>query len=171
MSDPRQILELRTRALAEQRSAQRGTRVALATFERMGVRYAIHPRFVFEVARAPRPTALPRSERHWLGVTSLHGELIAVSDLALLLGAEGAPVSSQENVLLLVLGDTTRELALEIDAVLEPVSADVPRLEPPPGNLASSLIEGVTEDGLRVVRGDLLLSDPRLIVNRSSNES
>jgi chemotaxis signal transduction protein len=90
MSDEQKILEERARALARPRRTQREERGTLAVFERHGVRYAIAPRFVYEVARAPWPTALPRSERHWLGVTSLHGELLAVADLAVLLGADGA---------------------------------------------------------------------------------
>ncbi|HEX5661570.1 MAG TPA: chemotaxis protein CheW [Polyangiales bacterium] len=165
MSDEHQILEQRARTLARPRStlAERST---LAVFERAGVRYAIDPRFVYEVARAPRPTALPRSERHWLGVTSLHGELIAVADLPVLLGDDAA-THAEESTLLLVLGVEARELAIEVDAVLEPVRADVPRHEPPHTDAASSLIEGVTEDGLRVVRGERLLSDPRLTVNSS----
>jgi hypothetical protein len=69
----------------------------------------------------------------------------------------------------LVLGAEARELALVIDAVLEPISADVARDAPPHGDV--HLIEGVTQDGLRVVRGEVLLSDPRLIVNSSSNEA
>jgi chemotaxis signal transduction protein len=163
----REILEQRARTLARPRGVASSERQTLAVFERAGLRYAIAQRFVYEVARAPRPTGLPRSERHWLGVTSLHGELLAVADLAVLLGAEPTSGDPERNVLLLVLGLTTRELAIEIDAVLEPVGADVPRLEP--RHADASFIEGVTAEGLRVVRGELLLSDPRLIVNPSSS--
>ncbi len=168
MSHERQILEERARLLARPRT-EATSRTSFAAFERGGVRYAIDPRFVFEVARAPRATALPRSDPHWLGITSLHGELIAVADLAVLLGAERSS-STHEDALLLVLGTETRELAFEIDAVLEPVSADVHR-DRSPHDAVSHLIEGVTEDGLRVVRGDQLLSDPRLTMTSPENEA
>jgi chemotaxis signal transduction protein len=166
------ILEQRARSLARPRAIS-DARATLAVFERLGVRYGIDPRYVFEVARAPRPTALPKSERHWLGVTSLHGELIAIADLPVLLGSDHASTASEhETVMLLVLGDQARELAIEIDCVLEPVSTVDQLAQQPHADAASSLIEGITEDGLRVVRGDLLLADPRLFVQSSSaNES
>lgn len=165
MSDERAILEQRTRLLARPRQQALRAHGSLATFVRRGERYAIEARFVYEVARAPRPTALPRSARHWLGVTSLHGELVAVADLPLLLADEAGPAEGDTTGLLLVLGGSTRELALAIDAVLEPVRDDIARQPPPRADAASSLIEGITEDGLRVVRGDLLLCDARLTVS------
>lgn len=175
-ADERVVLEERARLLARPRVEFEARRASLAVFERLGVRYAIDPRYVIEVARAPRATALPKSEPHWLGVTSLHGELIAVADLPVLLGIPGAPApeATEEHhqlTLLLVLGTDGRELGLEIDSVLEPVRAPDALARPPHADAASSLIDGITEDGLRVVRGELLLSDPRLFVQTSANES
>src|SRR5262245_3959760 len=88
VQDPRTRLAERARELAKPRVERRLEERALAVFERAGTRYAIEPRFVFEVARAPSPTPLPRSAAHWLGLTSLHGELMAVADLPALLGRE-----------------------------------------------------------------------------------
>jgi len=183
----------RDRDLLTQRAAQlarphaavdasaREARAPFAIFERSGVRYAIHPRFVFEVSRVLAPTPLPLAAPHWVGVSSLHGELLAVADLAVMLG-HGAPQPLGESVghdadaaerrssLVLVLGGARRELALLIDRVHEarPLLETLTRV--PAGESASQLLAGTTGDDVRVLRGDALLADPRLTIqaNQSS---
>jgi len=197
----RALLEQRARALARPRTSARGVRTEagatphdleargsaarssesseptpfFAVFARAGVHYAIHPRFVFEVARVLAPTPLPLAAAHWLGVSSLHGELLALADLALLFG-HGAPPALRESVgydasaaerrssLVLVLGSERRELGLLIDQVLEarPLLDALTRV--PAGDPASQLLLGTSEENVRVLRGEALLSDPRLSI-------
>ena len=92
----RAVLEQRAQALARPRKEQHALADdarALALFERGGNVYGIARAAVFEVARVLPPTPLPRSPRYWLGVTSLHGELLALVDLPVLLGGAAAEAS------------------------------------------------------------------------------
>ncbi|MDB4987568.1 MAG: putative chemotaxis protein CheW [Myxococcaceae bacterium] len=175
----RSILEDRARALARPRREQLSVIEKYALFERGGVRYAIEPRFVFAVAHAPEPTPLPGSARYWCGVSSVHGELLALVDLALLLDGAAAnevaasePRPDSEDHLVLVLGEARREFGLVIDALLETSSLSLELARVPSGDASSHLIVGTSVDGTRVVRGDALLSDPRLFIQANhSTES
>lgn len=181
----RDLLAQRAAQLARPRAAAdasaREARAPFAIFERSGVRYALHPHFVFEVSRVLSPTPLPLAEPHWLGVSSLHGELLAVVDLAVLFG-HGAPPPLGESVghdayaaerrssLVLVLGSERRELALLIDRVHEARPLLEALTPVPAGEAVSKLLVGTTDDNVRVLRGDALLLDPRLTIqaNQSS---
>jgi purine-binding chemotaxis protein CheW len=174
--DERAILEQRARALARPREAGRHTRAStpFAMFERAGVTYALDSRFVFEVSRVLAPTPLPLSEPHWLGITSLHGELLALVDLAVLLGhatstaTEGElgeqdpELADRRSWLVLVVGTDRREFGLRVDVVLEarPLSERLARA--PASDPTSQLLVGTTAEDVRVLRGEALLSDPRL---------
>jgi purine-binding chemotaxis protein CheW len=176
----RDLLEQRAAQLARPRAALKDKRAQeasapFAIFERAGVRYAIHPHFVFEVSRVLAPTPLPMAAPHWLGVSSLHGELIALVDLAVLFGhGGGAPLSEsvghdaqaaeRRSSLVLVLGSERRELGLLIDRVHEakPLLETLTRV--PAGDVASQLLHGTTDDNVRVLHGEALLADPRLTI-------
>lgn len=179
----RDILEQRSRLLARpRRDAEDGSAATpFAVFERAGVRFAIHPRFVFEVSRVLAPTPLPMAPAHWLGVSSLHGELLALADLAVLLdpsAARPAPAhptraathAEGHAVLVLVLGTDRRELGLLVDDVHEAKPLGERLMHLPAGDPAAQLVLGSTADGIRVLRGEALLSDPRLFIqaNHSS---
>jgi len=178
-TNDREVLDRRARLLARPRlgGMHAEATTPFAMFQRAGVRYAIHPRFVFEVSRVLAPTPLPLSEPHWLGISSLHGELLAIVDLAVLLGQELSGPEAQGNEaehdpdlaerrssLVLVMGTERREFGLRVDAVLEakPISEELART--PAGDPAGQLLLGTTEEGVRVLRGEALLSDPRLTI-------
>jgi chemotaxis signal transduction protein len=171
------VLAERARALARpHRQAQREQRYTL--FERCGIQYAIEPQFVFELARVLAATPLPRAAPHWLGVTSLHGELLAVADLSVLLGgsnreraqraegdSDGDEHAEADPRLVLVLGGERRELALLIDAALEAtVLSHELSAVPPSDDSGAQLVLGTTREGIRVVAGEALLADPRLFL-------
>lgn len=174
----REVLEQRARALARPRDEQHALSEdgnALALFERDGTVYGIARSAVFEVARVLAPTPLPRSALYWLGVTSLHGELLALFDLPVLLGGMPAPSGAvrsidDENVdeaadrkLVLVLGTGRRELAVLVDAVREPRAVrEQLAAAPDPEHGGSRIVLGTTDDGVRVLDARALLKDPRL---------
>ncbi|MDB4972660.1 MAG: putative chemotaxis protein CheW [Myxococcaceae bacterium] len=173
----REILAARARALSLPRDRggrELGEKYAL--FERSGVRYAIAPRYVFAIAHVLAPTPLPGAAPHWCGVTSSRGELLAVFDLALLLsggerqvpGADAAALEHDTSQrLVMVLGVERRELGVVIDSVLDSRALALESSElarAPAGDSSAQLVLGTMRDGTRVVRGDVLLADPRLFI-------
>jgi chemotaxis signal transduction protein len=169
--EERGVLQQRATALARVRSEALPEQQAYALFERAGARHVIEKRFIVEVARVPPPTPIPLSPAHWLGVSSLHGELLAVADLTPLL-EEGARASASgasadaldEPLLVLVLGLERREFALAIDMLLDLGSASVVLSRHAGGPSASPLVLGALSDGAAVLDGSALLCDPRLTI-------
>ena len=180
------VLRERARRLAQPR-AERSLRTlssqACAIFERNGIAYAIDATYVRQVVRVLAPTPLPLSDPWWRGLTSLHGELLGVLDLPLLLdpaskappplGAERGPdgelaLSTQ---LVMVIGRERHDFGLIIDALLQgrALAAEVVPLSGSDGSTAT-LLQGATSDGVRVVRIESLLADPRLsLTNQPSS--
>jgi len=172
------VLEERARALARPRHDRRShvqEARGLALFERGGTVYAVERGAVFEATRVLPPTPLPRSAPHWLGIASLHGELIAVVDLAVLLGGALPPspvavpiddldaADGEERQLVIVLGNGRRELAVVVDAVREPRDAtETLAVAPGTEHGTARLVVGTTDDGVRVLDAAALLADPRL---------
>lgn len=165
--DPnRTLLERRAEALARARAEPISDARSYALFERAGETHAIEMRYVVEVARVPEPTPLPLAAAHWLGLTSLHGELLAVAELGPLLtegSGPGAASSGVDPLLVLVLGTERAEFALAIDLL-----RDLGRREEPQrqvgGSSTSALVVGALSDGARVLDGAALLADPRLTI-------
>lgn len=175
------ILRERARALAEPRTPLGAFAVAdrQALFERAGARYALDMRYVYGVARVLSPTPLPGSERHWLGVTSLHGELLAIVDLhALFTGAHEQTVQpgtadalapqESDTLLILVVGLEQREFGIAVDAVLDaqPIAGPLAREKSEDGR-GEELLQGIAADGTRVLLPDALLRDRRLFIETS----
>lgn len=166
------ILAERAKKLA---APQRGRSARLnghsaALFARGGVAYAIETAYVLQVVRVLAPTPLPLTHPCWRGLTTLHGELLAVLDLPRLLEDDPADLltvgsaredGELETLLVMVIGRDRPEFGLLLDALLE--ARELEQVVP----LASreggtGLLRGATADGVRVVEAELLLADPRL---------
>lgn len=173
----RAVLERRAQALARSRTEQRTRGREVALFERQSVRYAIDARYVTEVARVIAPTPLPLTASYWLGLSSLHGELLGVVDLPRLLvegpsdGAEGEHDENEQR-LVLVIGREHGEFALVIDRVLEGRSLgdDLVPLGSHESGSARGLLGGATVDGVRLVVAEALIADPRLFLAREDTD-
>jgi chemotaxis signal transduction protein len=173
----RETLAVRARELARPRSEHQAQQIEkYALFERAGVRYAIESRFVFAVSHMLTPTPLPGAAPYWAGVSSVHGELLALVDLGVLLanGSDQAPIHGDAELddearthLVLVLGTDKRELGLLIDAVLDTQSLSLDIARAASGDAAAQLMVGTTRDGTQLVRGDALLADPRLYIQEN----
>ena len=165
--DPvRSLLERRAEALARERARAQSEARTYALFERAGETHAVEMRYVIEVARVPEPTPLPLSPAHWLGVTTLHGELLAVADLPPLLSEDAAPGAASRGVdplLVLVLGIERAEFALAIDLLRDLGRREEPQRQTA-GSSTSALVVGALSDGARVLDGSALLADPRLTI-------
>jgi len=175
----RELLARRAQLLARARTTvgASGAAQPLTRFRRGDASYAIERRFVVELATVLAPTPLPLTPPHWLGVTSLHGDMLALIELPTLL-AETSSASSTvaasargARLLIMVLGRERREFGVVIDAALDIATSlgDVARATSellPTGRLVS----GALADGTRIIDGDALLDDARMfLVEQSPN--
>jgi len=166
----RAILEERARVLARvpERPVVAERVLSVATFKLGAGRYAIEARTVREVGRLQQFSPVPGLPDFVVGVTNLRGEVLAVIDLGGLLGIAG--VRRGEGSRLIVLGEEDAELAIVADETDEVVSVAADAVHPPPAHLAKderAFVRGVTADGLVVLDGPALLSDPRLFFDHS----
>jgi purine-binding chemotaxis protein CheW len=158
----RDILRTRAEALARPPAAQidRSNDTEFASFSVDGDRYAVETSFVREVLPLPEITPLPGRARVLVGVTSLRGEIVPVAALGRLFGGAGSPLPAASY--LVVLGQARAEVGVLATEIGEAYMLD-------PSELSSArreraLTRGVTRDGLVVLEGVALLSDPRLSV-------
>src|SRR5690242_1906312 len=154
------LLDERARALARplQRNTQAGPLLELVHFRSGEHDYALETRFVLEMLHAPEQLVpLPGAPELLRGLTLLHGEVLAMVELAPLFG-RAAPITPQGPVL--VVGTGRPELGLRVDVVEEVlVLARDTLLAPPPalGARERTLVSGVSRDGIIVLEGEALL--------------
>ncbi|WP_375768547.1 chemotaxis protein CheW [Archangium gephyra] len=167
------LLDERARALARplERHVQAGPLLELVHFRSGEQDYALETRFVLEVLRSPEQLVpLPGAPELLRGLTLLHGEVLAVVELAPLFGRT-APATHGP---VLVVGSGRPELGLRADAVEEVrVVARDTLLPPPPalGTQERTLVSGISRDGIIVLEGEALLGDGRLFFDFSEERS
>ncbi|MBM7113020.1 chemotaxis protein CheW [Archangium primigenium] len=129
--------------------------------------YALETRFVREVLRtSEQRVTLPGSPEQLRGVVLLHGEVLAVVELAPLFGR---PASTQHGPVLVV-GQGRAELGVCAERVEEVLSVSRDTLMPPPAALGAQergLVAGLTREGIIVLEGEALLRDGRLFFDLS----
>lgn len=162
-----ELLEERARRLAQPtpRPELSLAREQLLAFRRGDRRYAIDTRFVLEVQSVAAFALLPGVPAHCQGLVATRGELIALFDLAVLLGA--APDNDEPPKQMLLCGEARAEFAVVIDealALYEPQTLWVPHAQ------SGSLVAGVHPDGITVVDGAQMLNDPRFTLNNTIEE-
>ena len=170
----RTILRQRAALLATTRKKVGADGLNFALFARQGMHYAIDARYVREVARVIAPTALPLTADHWIGISSLHGELLGIVDLPRLLadatdgGRVATEIDEDTQTLVLVLGKAHGELGLLIDEVLDSraLGDDVVPVGAHESGSSRGLIGGATADGVRLIVAEALMNDPRLFLER-----
>ena len=163
------LLDERARALATplERHAQAGPLLELVHFRSGEQDYALETRFVLEVLRSPEQLVpLPGAPEPLRGLTLLHGEVLAVVELAPLFGRMATTTHGP----VLVVGSGRPELGLRTDSVEEVLLVSRDTLLPPPptlGNLERALVSGISRDGIIVLEGEALLGDGRLFFDIS----
>lgn len=167
----RDILEERSRRLARVQSDDERTDDALEvlTFTIGNENFAIETRFVRVVAPFHDFTPVPGVPAHFLGVTKLEGEVLALVDLRRLFGMPIRGLSDLARVV--VLGQEQAEFGL-LAAATEEVTF-VSNLAPAPSSIRDAdraCLRGVTSDAASVLDGNALLADPRLFVDQSEVE-
>jgi purine-binding chemotaxis protein CheW len=167
------LLEERARALARPlgRETQAGPLLELMHFRSGEQDYALETRFVLEVLRSlEQLVPLPGAPEALRGLTLLHGEALAVVELAPLFG-RAAPTTHGP---VLVVGSGRPELGLRADAVEEVLLVSRDTLLPAPptlGNQERALVSGINRDGLIVLEGEALLEDGRLFFDLSEERT
>jgi len=161
----REILEARARQLARvpDEPPRAGEVLELVVFLLAGERYGIESRFVREVARLTRFTPVPGAPPFVLGVTNLRGEILALFDLRPLLGVVPEGVSDLGRIV--VLGEHRREFGLLADAASEMLCVPVATLAQTETAWGRAYLRGVSPEGVIVVSGEALLSDPQLTID------
>ncbi len=164
----RAIMDARARKLAARPEAMAEERLALAIFELANERYAVELRWIHEVSRVTEYTPVPGTPEHFVGLTSVRGDVFAVFDLRRLLGLAAPGMTDRTRLVLL--GDHVPELGVLMDRELGTVALPVSSvLAAPPGVLgsAASCVRGVTRDAMVILDGGALLMDPRLVIDQT----
>jgi purine-binding chemotaxis protein CheW len=163
------LLEARARALARPlaREARTGPLLELVHFRSGEQDYALESRFVLEVLRSPEQLVpLPGAPEQLRGLTLLHGEVLAVVELAPLFGRMATLTQGP----VLVVGSARPELGLRADSVEEVRLLSRDTLLPAPTALGArerALVSGISRDGIIVLEGAALLEDGRLFFDIS----
>src|SRR6266542_408905 len=165
----RVLMDERARVLArpvEQTTAD-GLQLEVVVFRLGDERYGIEARHVREVARLTDLTPVPGGPDFLAGVTTLRGQILALIDLRPFLGVSSRGLTDLSWVL--VLGDNRDEFGVLADAATEVVALPPERVSEPSGpigGIARTYVRGVTDDALIVLDGDVLLQDPRLLIEQ-----
>lgn len=133
-------------------------------------RYAIHAPLCKEVLKLPPLVRVPRVPVHIRGIFNLRGEIVAVTDLAPLLG--NPPQQTTGTSRLVVVAQGLHRTALLVDAVEGLTQVDVGQIEP----LAEGAAAGLRDlfRGKRVIEQQTLLildiasvlSRPELLIDQ-----
>jgi purine-binding chemotaxis protein CheW len=166
----REVLESRARQLARvpEVAPRAGEMLELVVFVLAGDRYAVESRFVREVVRLTRFTTVPGLPGFVLGITSLRGDILALFDIRQLLGIVAEGVTDLGRIV--VLGEHRREFGILADAASEMLHVPAASLVQTGTSWARAYLQGVTPDGIVVLSGDALLSDPRLTLDAEESK-
>jgi purine-binding chemotaxis protein CheW len=156
-----------TRALALARATSRADvrreSIEILTFDLAGEHYAIEARYVQTVMRMSEYGALPHAPAHFVGLSAVRGELVAVVDLRQLLHVDRPGLGDLSRMI--VLGTEQAELAILADLVHEVTFLAVDDLRPAPDfatGIEREYLRGITASALIVLDGRAILDDQKL---------
>ena len=165
------LLLARAKELAREKqtaAADAGATIEVLEFGLSDETYAFELSHVREVADLIELTPLPRVPDHVLGITSVHGQIIAVMDLRKMFNLPERGLRDSRQVI--VLQSATIEfgvLAERIAGVRRlPLAGLQPSL-PTLTDVRAAYLEGITPDGTVVLSAARLLADPKLVVRQS----
>ncbi len=163
----RQILAQRAAALAiySDKGVKPVTETEVLVFSLGASRFAIGSLFVRKIRPLLLPLLpLPGGSRHLRGLTAEQGEMVAVFDLAGLLGVAASNLAAGASLLLL--GEKQTEFAVVVDEVHDVQGFNYQSLSLVGDQSADyPLLAGTTACGLVVIDGKALLKDPRCFVS------
>ncbi len=135
------------------------------TFLLAGQEYGIDILRVQEIKGWDKPTRIPHSPDHVLGVINLRGAVVPIIDLRMRFGVETAPFGPTTVVIVVRVHGQRGELTVGVvvDAVCEVCNVSESELRPPPdvgGSIDSDFVKGLAMTDKRML---ILLSVDRLI--------
>lgn len=154
--------ELRRRAEALSRRGEQDasrSEVAVLYFTAGGERFALPLTALVGVSADSTCTRVPGCRPELRGVANVRGAVWAVADLVRLLG--GA-VAAPEGGKLLLLRHEGGQLGLWVDAVQSIGTVSLETLAVPPGGTEDGMVQGVTPEGVQLLRLAALLRHPAL---------
>ena len=160
------LMQERARILAGEASRESEQRalVEVLVLNLNEERYAVQTLFVHEILPLADFTPVPGTPPHFLGLTSVRGEIYAVVDLRPLLGI--SPRAPTDLFRVVLLGRDAPELGILADATDEVMQVDIGSLATPPPPTragANAFIRGMTPEALILLDAQALLSDGRLV--------
>jgi len=166
-----QILEERAKALArvpaDEATRQEAELVVLALGPE---RYGVDILLVQTIQPLAGLAHVPGLPPFWAGLVNLRGRLYPVLNLRRFLALPGQPAEGGQVVLVTA---ASLSVALWVDEVLEIRRVPLDQIGPPLADAATAAqrgagVRGVTPDLLVVLDLDILLADPRLVVQTSA---
>lgn len=120
-----------------------------------------------EIDRMPNYTALPGTPAWCLGIANLRGQIVSVTDLAELIGEDGATVSKNQKVMIVRSQNLGASTALVVDRVIGIRNLTEGRINRPE-DLESSLaqfapeIASIGHDQVMLLDPDLIMQHPEM---------
>lgn len=131
-------------------------------------RYAIESRLVREIASLREITPLPCLPPFVLGVINLRGEILSVLDIKRFFNLPSQGLGDLNKMVVLHLGKMT--FAILADEIVGTRKLDETRLEralPTHSRIRTDYLRGVSAEGIMVLDGEKLLSDPAIVVHET----
>ncbi len=155
-----QILRRRAEELARPEPAARSMAEGLEVlvFDVARRSYAVAAACVREVQRLQSLTPLPGAPAYVLGMVHVRGQVLAVLDLRSLLDRPAQDLADLDH--LIILHRREQEFGILADSIAGTRMLSVEGLRPPDPPLRAC--RGITMDGIALLDGEQLLTDPRL---------
>lgn len=164
------VLLARARSLAREKTTAEnevGHIVEVLEFSLTNETYAVELAHVHEAGALVELTPLPGAPDFVLGVTCVHGQIIAVVDLRKVFGLPERGLRDSRQVIVLHSADMEFGILAERVAgvrrlPLAGLQASLPTLT----DVRAAYLKGITPDGTVVLSAAKLLSDPKLVVQQ-----
>lgn len=158
MPDAAHVETLRRRAAELARvphPARRTELIDALVFSLGGQHFAVDAAAVLQVAVLREFTPLPGAAVPLFGVTHWRGTVLTILDLRAALGVRAVGVTDLGRVI--VLDGADRTFGVLADAVHEITEVDLQQVRALPDERSTTLLRGITDDGVLLIDGDTLL--------------
>jgi purine-binding chemotaxis protein CheW len=169
------VLLARAKELAREHAAvdaDDGATLDVLVFGLADESYALELGYVREVGALVELTALPGVPDYVLGITCMHGEIVAVIDLRKIFGLAERGLRDSRQVIVIQWGDMEFGILAErVAGVRRLPSAGLQAALPTLTDVRAAYLKGITSDGIVVLAAAKLLADPTLVVRQTAANS